>query len=123
MFIFILNILSQSQRYVTKHQDQNISYLLFDLKRKNSGNFYQHCNSSFYAYFRASKKNEPKLKGVKLLYKKAAHLTRVKLKPCVNIVNILRAAFVPIFLRQKSTNLKCKYQTAAVETFVQKILV
>jgi hypothetical protein len=31
----------------------------------------------------------------------------------VNLTNILRAAFVPIFLRQKSTNSKCKYKKAA----------
>ena len=38
----------------------------------------------------------------------------------VNFTTILRAAFVPIYLRQKSTNLKCKYRKAAQKTFVQK---
>ncbi len=38
----------------------------------------------------------------------------------VNFTNILRAAFVPTFLRQKSTNLKSKYKKASRETFVQK---
>jgi hypothetical protein len=32
----------------------------------------------------------------------------------------MRAAFAPIFLRQKSTNLKFKYEKAAHKTFVQK---
>jgi hypothetical protein len=30
--------------------------------------------------------------------------------PGVNFTNIIRAAFAPIFLRQKSTNLKSKYK-------------
>ncbi len=47
----------------------------------------------------------------------------VKLKPCVNFTNTLRGAFVPIFLRQKSTNIKSKHQTAEGKTFVQKIRV
>ncbi len=42
------------------------------------------------------------------------------LLPCVNFTNILRAAFAPIFLRQKSTNLKCKYKRAARKTFIRK---
>ncbi len=36
----------------------------------------------------------------------------------VNFTNIIRAAFAPIFFRQKSTNLKCKYKKAAGKTFV-----
>jgi hypothetical protein len=38
----------------------------------------------------------------------------------VNFNNILKAACAPIFLHQKSTNLKCKYNKAVRETFVQK---
>jgi hypothetical protein len=34
-----------------------------------------------------------------------------------NITNILRTAFAPIFLCQKSTNLKCKYKKAAGKNF------
>ena len=38
----------------------------------------------------------------------------------VNFTNILRAAFMPISFRQKSTNLKCKYKKAAQKNCVQK---
>jgi hypothetical protein len=37
----------------------------------------------------------------------------------VNFTNISRAAFATIFLRQKSTNLKCEYKKAASKTFIQ----
>ncbi len=37
-----------------------------------------------------------------------------------NITKILRAAFAPIFLCQKSTNLKCKYLKVTGKTFEQK---
>ncbi len=36
--------------------------------------------------------------------------SRRKRSPGVNFTNILRATFGPIFLRQKNTNLKCKYK-------------
>ncbi len=36
-----------------------------------------------------------------LLYEKAVHNMLAKLTPVVNFINILQAAFVPIFLRQK----------------------
>jgi hypothetical protein len=51
---------------------------------------------------------------------KAAHKMLVKLTPRVNFTNILLAAFAPLFLRQKSTNLKSQYKKALRETFVQK---
>jgi hypothetical protein len=35
----------------------------------------------------------------------------------VNYTNILRGAFAPIFLRQKSTSLRCKNKKSANETF------
>jgi hypothetical protein len=35
----------------------------------------------------------------------------------VNFTNILRAAFAPIFLRQKSTNLKCKNKQDGLDQF------
>ena len=38
----------------------------------------------------------------------------------VNFTNILRTAFAPISLRQKSTNLQYKYRKAALKTFEQK---
>ncbi len=38
----------------------------------------------------------------------------------VNYTNTLKAAFEPIFLFQKSKNLKCKHTKATNETFVQK---
>ncbi len=38
----------------------------------------------------------------------------------VNFTNIIRAAFAPIFLRQKSTNLKSKYKKVSCETFLRK---
>jgi hypothetical protein len=44
----------------------------------------------------------------------------VGLTPGVNFTNIFRAAFVPIFLRQKITNLKCKHKKTVLETFVRK---
>jgi hypothetical protein len=40
--------------------------------------------------------------------------------PGDNFTNILRAAFAPIFLRQKSTNLKLKQKKVARKSFVQK---
>jgi hypothetical protein len=40
----------------------------------------------------------------------------------VNVTNILRAVFAPIFLRQKSTILKCKFKKVASKTFAQKRL-
>ncbi len=40
--------------------------------------------------------------------------------PGVNFTNILRAAFAPIFLRQKSTNFKSQYKKASRKTFVRK---
>ncbi len=40
--------------------------------------------------------------------------------PGVNFTNIIRAAFAPIFLRQKSTNLKSMYKKVSRETFVRK---
>jgi hypothetical protein len=43
-----------------------------------------------------------------------------KLTPVVNFTNILQAAYAPIFLRQKSTNLKSKYKKALRKTFVRK---
>ena len=44
----------------------------------------------------------------------------VKLTPGVNFTNIFRAAFPPISLCQKNTNLSHKYKKAAQKTFVQK---
>jgi hypothetical protein len=41
-------------------------------------------------------------------------------RPGVNFTNILRAAFAPVFLRQKSKNLKSKYKKALCETVVRK---
>jgi hypothetical protein len=38
----------------------------------------------------------------------------------VNFTNILSAAFATLYLRQKSTNLKCKYKKAASETTIRK---
>jgi hypothetical protein len=38
----------------------------------------------------------------------------------VNFTNILRAAFVPIFLRQKRTHLKCKHKKLCVKLFCTK---
>jgi len=38
----------------------------------------------------------------------------------VNLTNILRAAFVPIFFRQKNTKPNCKYKKAAHNTFEWK---
>jgi len=38
----------------------------------------------------------------------------------VNFINILRAAFAPIFLCQKITNPNCTYGKASQNTFVQK---
>jgi len=40
--------------------------------------------------------------------------------PVVNFSNILRAAFVPIFLCQKNSIPNCDYRKAARNTFVQK---
>ena len=40
--------------------------------------------------------------------------------PVVNFTKILQAAFAPISLSQKNTNLQCKYRKAAVKTFVKK---
>ncbi len=51
---------------------------------------------------------------------KAACRTLVKLTPMVNFTNIFCPAFAPIFLHQKSTNLKWNYKKAARLTFVQK---
>jgi hypothetical protein len=41
----------------------------------------------------------------------------------VNLTNILRAAFAPIFLRQKTTTLKCKNKKAARKNLTCKMLV
>ncbi len=38
----------------------------------------------------------------------------------INFTNKLRAAFAPIFLRQKSTNRKSKYKKTSRETFYEK---
>ncbi len=43
-----------------------------------------------------------------------------KRTPWVNFTNVLRAAFAPIFLRQKSINLKFKYKSVSRKTFVRK---
>ena len=40
--------------------------------------------------------------------------------PGIYFTNLLWAAFAPISLRQKHTNLKCKYRKAARKTFVWK---
>jgi hypothetical protein len=40
--------------------------------------------------------------------------------PGVNFTNTIHAAFAPIFLRQKSTNLKSKYKKVSRKTFVPK---
>jgi hypothetical protein len=45
--------------------------------------------------------------GDKILYKKQAHKTVMKLTPGVNFINILGGAFSPIFLCQKISKLKC----------------
>jgi hypothetical protein len=45
---------------------------------------------------------------------------RSKVGPGVNFTNILREAFGLIFLRQKSTNLKCKSKKAARKTSERK---
>jgi hypothetical protein len=42
--------------------------------------------------------------------------------PVVNFTNILHAAFALIILRQKSTNLKCKFKNATLKTFVQNAM-
>jgi hypothetical protein len=39
----------------------------------------------------------------------------------VNIIKILRAAFVPVFLRHKIKNLICKYKKAARKRLYQKV--
>ncbi len=39
-------------------------------------------------------------------------------EPRVNFTNIISAAFAPIFLRQKSTNIKSKYKKVSCETCV-----
>ncbi len=64
---------------------------------------------------------------MKYLRKKVSHVaihelqkSESKLLPWVNFTNILQAAFAPIFLPQKSTNLKSNYKKASRETFVQK---
>ncbi len=57
---------------------------------------------------------------MKPTYVKAARRMLMKLAPGVNVTNILGAAFMPIYLRQKSTNLKCKYNTYSCKTFVWK---
>jgi hypothetical protein len=44
----------------------------------------------------------------------------LKMKQGINFTNKLRAAFAPIFLRQKSTNPKSKYKKAPHKTFVRK---
>ena len=50
-------------------------------------------------------------------------LSKVQLLlPRVNFTNILRAAFAPISLYQKSTKLQCKCRKAALKPFVQKKL-
>ena len=43
-----------------------------------------------------------------------------KYSPGANFTNILRAAFVQIFLHQKSINLQCKYRKAAIKSFEKK---
>ncbi len=48
------------------------------------------------------------------------HLLDKENRSGVNFTNILRAAFAPIFLRQKTTNLKCKSKKAAHKIFVWK---
>ncbi len=53
--------------------------------------------------------------------KGAAKLKRLKNTALgVNFTNILQAAFAPIFLSQKSTNLKSKYKKALRKPFVRK---
>ena len=48
------------------------------------------------------------------------NLTMASQKPVVNFTNILQAAFAPIYLRKKSTNLQCKYIKSALKTFIHK---
>ncbi len=44
----------------------------------------------------------------------------VRLTPCVNFTNILRAAFAPIFFHQKSTNLKYRYKKLCAKLLNEK---
>jgi len=72
--------------------------------------FHQHFMSSFYIHqYSTGKKQSKAVIREKLckpiLYKKLQIL--VKSTPLVNFMNILRAAFAPIFFRQKITKQSC----------------
>ena len=53
-------------------------------------------------------------------YNKRLILASVVQRPVVNYTNVLRATFAPISLRQKRTNLQCKYRKAAQNISFQK---
>jgi hypothetical protein len=53
-------------------------------------------------------------------WRNCANKMLLKLTQGVNFTNILIAAYAPIFLRQKTTNLKCKNKKAASKAFVRK---
>ncbi len=59
----------------------------------------------------------------KLLYEKAALKMLAKLTQGVNFTNILRAAFAPVFLRQKNISTKKLRAKLLYETAAHKMLV
>jgi len=55
---------------------------------------------------------------VNILPKKADYKMLMKLTPVVNLINILQAAFVPIFWRQKIRKPNCNKRKALKNTLV-----
>jgi len=56
----------------------------------------------------------------RLWYEKSAQKTLMKWTPVLNFINILQAAFAPIFFCQKITKPNCNITKDSKSTFLQK---